>query len=63
VRGEARGAGAEAAGDEQMKRMNEDTHNCKKRLLNITFSRVAYTNSNSSSSLKLMLNFIHRLIK
>ena len=37
VRGEARGAGAEAAGDEQMKRMNEETHNCKKRLLNITF--------------------------
>ena len=37
VRGEARGAGAEAAGDEQMKRINEDTHNCKKRPLDITF--------------------------
>ena len=37
VRGEARGAGAEAAGDEQMKRINEDTPNCKKRLLDITF--------------------------
>ena len=62
-RGERRSKRSRSRGSRRWTNEEDEWGNPQLQEKAFEYHRVAYTNSNSSSSLKLMLNFIHRLIK